>query len=57
METLTFKLSGEWITDYVRELFWVCHRPYENAEEILLSCLVNDEVSIEERKDIARREI
>ena len=54
METLTFKLSGEWITDYVRELFWVCHRPYENAEEILLSCLVNDEVSIEERKDIAQ---
>lgn len=54
METLAFKLSGEWITNYVRELFWNCHRPYEDVEEILLNCLINDAVSLEDRRNIAQ---
>lgn len=54
MDTLSFKVSGEWITKYARELFWECHKSYQDVEELLLNCLVTDELNLEERKDIAQ---
>lgn len=54
VERLSFRVEGEWITDLARSWFWDENKDYEVVEELLLSCLCTDEITIEERKDIAR---
>ena len=54
VETVHFKIDGEWITNLARTWFWDENKDYEIVEELLLNCLVTDEISLEERKDICR---
>ena len=56
METKTLKwsISGDFITKTAREWFWDEDKDYETCEKLLLSCLINDEITQKERKDIAR---
>lgn len=52
METCTFKVDGEFICKTARSWLWEEEYPYEKCEELLLSCLVTDEISEEEKKKI-----
>lgn len=52
IENLHFKIDGEYVTDLVRDMFWNDDRSYEECEEFLFACLVNDDVTIEEKKQI-----
>lgn len=54
MEELYFKVEGEFICDLARTMFWDDDRPYEACEELLLSCLGTDEISLDEKKVIAQ---
>lgn len=54
VETLCFKIEGEWVTNIARSWFWDENKDYEVVEELLLNCLVTDEISLDERKDIVR---
>lgn len=54
MEELYFKVEGEFICDLARTMFWDDDRPYEACEELLLSCLGTDEISLDEKKIIAQ---
>lgn len=54
MEELYFKVEGEFICDLARTMFWDDDRPYEACEELLLSCLGTDEISLDEKKGIAQ---
>lgn len=53
VQEVSFKVDGCFITDLARTWFWDENRPYETVEELLLSCLVADEISLQQRKDIA----
>lgn len=52
MEELTLKIQGEFICNLARSWFWEEDRAYETCEELLLACLVTDELSEEEKKRI-----
>lgn len=52
MEYLQWKIDGEFICDLARTWFWDEDRPYAKCEELLLDCLVTDELTLEERKQI-----
>lgn len=57
METkeLHFSISGEWLTDMVRKLYWYENKTYHHVEEILLSSLIpidENHSSAEEMKNI-----
>lgn len=54
MEELYFQVEGEFICDLARTMFWDDDRPYEACEELLLSCLGTDEISLDEKKIIAQ---
>ncbi|WP_373261979.1 hypothetical protein [Hungatella hathewayi] len=54
MEELYFKVEGEFICDLARTMFWDDDRPYDACEELLLSCLGTDEISLDEKKVIAQ---
>lgn len=49
---LFFKIDGEYICDLARSWFWDENRPYKKCEDLLLSCLVTDQVTLEEKKRI-----
>lgn len=53
-QTLHWSISGEFITDIVRSWFWDENKPYETCEELLLNCLINPKLTLEDRKNIAR---
>lgn len=53
-EQIGFKVDGSFITDISRTWFWNENRPYEVCEELLLNCLVTDQLTLDERKEIAR---
>ena len=53
VQEVSFKVDGGFITDLARTWFWDENRPYETVEELLLSCLVTDSISLQQRKDIA----
>ena len=52
MKELSFKIQGEFVCHLARSWFWDENREYEKCEELLLSCLVTDEISEEEKKKI-----
>jgi len=52
-KTVTFDISGDYITELVRSWFYKEGKPYEVVEELLLDCLVSDSLSIDQRKEIA----
>ena len=54
VETLCFQIEGEWITNLARTWFWDENKDYEVVEELLLNCLMTDEISLDEKKDIVR---
>ena len=49
-----FMVDGEFITDLARQWFWVEKKGYDKSEELLLSCLICDQLSDVELKSIAR---
>ena len=51
---MNWSVDGEYITDMARHWLWDEGKPYEKAEELLLSCMLTDQLSENERKDIAR---
>ena len=46
VESLSFKIDGEWLTDLARTWFWDEDRPYEVCEELLGSCIETDDDSL-----------
>ena len=52
--TLHWSISGEFITETARNWFWSENKPYEVCEELLVNCLVNPNVTLEDRKRLAR---
>ena len=46
VESLSFKIDGEWLTDLARTWFWEEDRPYEVCEELLGSCIETDDDSL-----------
>lgn len=55
MQELTWKVDGEFLTRLVREKLWIDKQPYCEVEELLLGCLMTDQLTLEERKEIARQ--
>lgn len=54
MHKVSFSVDGEFVCNLARTWFWDEDKPYAKAEELLSSCLVTDQISLEERKEIAR---
>ena len=54
MEALHWKIDGEFICNLARIWFWDENRPYEKSEELLISEMGTDEISLEEKKKIAQ---
>lgn len=55
VQQLAFSIEGEFITDLARQWFWVENKQYEVCEELLLSCLCTDQITLEEKKIIAQQ--
>lgn len=53
-EIVGFKIDGEWLTNFVRTLFWDEDKPYDVCENLLLQSLINPDISIDQTKDIIR---
>ena len=51
---LSFSINGDFVTNTARQWFWDEGKEYEICEELLLNCLITDELTLEERKNIAR---
>lgn len=49
-----FNLNGEFLTNLVRQWFWEQNKDYNLIEDILLNCLHNDYLSLEEKKESIR---
>lgn len=49
---VSFKVDGEFVCDMARAWFWNEDKPFKKCEELLLSCLMTDEIGIEEKKKI-----
>ena len=47
-----FQIEGEFVCDLARSWFWDEGREYAKCEELLLSCLMTDQISLEEKKQI-----
>lgn len=54
MKTLNWSICGEFICDLARTWFWHENKAYEKSEELLLTVLETDEISLSEKKTIAR---
>lgn len=54
MKTLNWSICGEFICDLARTWFWHENKTYEKAEELLLTALGTDEISLNEKKVIVR---
>lgn len=51
--TIRLNISGDFITELARLWFYKEGKPYEEIENMLLHCLVNNSLTLEERKAIA----
>ena len=49
---VSFQIDGEFVCDLARGWFWDEGREYAKCEELLLSCLVTDQITLEEKKKI-----
>lgn len=47
-----FMIDGEFVCDLARSWFWEENRGFEKSEKLLLSCMVTDQVTEEEKKRI-----
>lgn len=54
-EAVGWQIEGEFITNITRSWLWDEKKPYAVVEELLLSCLVTDQLTPEERKEIAQQ--
>lgn len=54
MEYLQWQIDGEFICNIARTWFWDENRPYEKSEELLLSALGTDEITLDEKRRIAQ---
>lgn len=52
--SLSFQVEGEFITNLARQWFWDEDKDYEKVEELLLSCLCTDQISLDQKKAIAQ---
>ena len=52
MGSVNFQIEGEFVCDLARAWFWDEGREYAKCEELLLSCLVTDQIDLEEKKKI-----
>lgn len=52
MGSVNFQIEGEFVCDLARVWFWDEGREYSKCEELLLSCLVTDQITLEEKKKI-----
>lgn len=52
MGSVNFQIEGEFVCDLARSWFWDEGREYAKCEELLLSCLVTDQINLEEKKKI-----
>lgn len=50
---LSFQIEGSFITDIARTWFWDENRPYSVCEELLLNCLVTDQIDDATKKTLA----
>ena len=48
MGSVNFQIEGEFVCDLARVWFWDEGREYSKCEELLLSCLVTDQITLEE---------
>lgn len=53
METLTFKVDGEYVCQLARSWFWDEDKPFEKCQELLIGCLCTDAIGIDEKKAIS----
>lgn len=53
METLAFKVDGEFVCHLARDWFWEDGKPFEKCMELLIECLGTDMIGMEEKKSIA----
>jgi hypothetical protein len=51
---LHFGISGDWITETARQMFYQDGKSYSEVEKLLLDCLESDDLSIEKRKKMAQ---
>lgn len=49
---LSYSVDGEFVCDLARRWFWDEEREYEKCEQLLLSCLMSDQITLEEKKQI-----
>lgn len=49
---ISYSVDGEFVCDLARRWFWEEEREYEKCEQLLLSCLMTDQVTLEEKKRI-----
>lgn len=54
METLSFGITGEFITKTAREWFYIEHKDYAVVEELLLSCMCGTDLSKSKLKHMAQ---
>lgn len=47
---LSFSITGEFVTDIARQWFWDEDKPYEVCEELLMACLISDQVTEDFKK-------
>ncbi len=52
MGSVNFQIEGEFVCDLARAWFWDEGREYAKCEELLLSCLMTDNITLEEKKKI-----
>lgn len=55
MEYLTWKIDGEFLTNLARDRLYKDRQPYSQVEKLLLDCLRNDDIAIEDTKYIIRQ--
>lgn len=53
-ESLCFKVDGEWLTDFIRSLYYAEDKSYEECKEKLLSSLCLGHISEDDKEDLAQ---
>ena len=46
---LQWSIDGEWLTDFVRNMFWNEDKPYEDVAKILSECIQTDDTVVKDR--------
>lgn len=50
VQEVTFKIEGEFITELARTWFWEEDKPYSTCEELLLECMMTDQIDMDTKK-------